>query len=191
MFTGIIETTAEVLERDDQLLIISRPKIFETLSEGQSIAVNGACLSVKAYDKQSIRFDVLSETFRCTNLGSTKQVNLERAMSANGRFEGHIVLGHVDETTKFLKKQKEHSGVRYRFAIPNRLEKYIVPKGSIAINGISLTLATVDKQEKYFEIAIIPLTEEHTNFRDLEEGDLVNMEADYIWKAVLGENCER
>lgn len=191
MFTGIIESTAEVVEQNKESLIISRPRTFETLCKGQSIAVNGACLSVKQYNEETIRFDVLSETFRCTNLGSAKRVNLERAMRANGRFEGHIVLGHVDKTTKFLGRETEHSGVRYRFAIPKTLEKYFVPKGSIAVNGISLTLATIDKEAQFFEIAVIPLTEEHTNFEDLKEGDLVNIEADYVLKAVLGEDCER
>ena len=107
MFTGIIENNSPVVQKTNHSLKIKRPKGFEKLTIGQSIAVNGACLSVSRYDKESIEFDVLSETFRKTNLAETKNVNLERAMLANGRFEGHIVLGHVDDNLALKEIEKE------------------------------------------------------------------------------------
>jgi len=180
MFTGIIESTAEVLSRTQTGLTIARPQEFSELKMGQSIAVNGACLSVSAYNKDSISFDVVPETFARTNLGAVELVNLERALSVQGRFEGHIVSGHIDQVSKLLKREKELSGELFTFELPAALEKFLVEKGSITLNGISLTIAILT--DDTFSIAIIPQTLEWTNLGLLEEGDAVNVEVDIMGK---------
>lgn len=180
MFTGIIETTAEVLERSETGIALSRPKDFEDVHIGQSIAVNGACLSVREFNAAALRFDVVPETFRRTNLAEAKHVNLERSLSASGRFEGHVVLGHVDAVATLLKRKTEGDGEWFRFATPTNLAPYFVDKGSVSLNGISLTIAKCDHES--FEIAIIPHTLELTNLSDLKAGAKVNVEADYFAK---------
>lgn len=182
MFTGIVEDYSEVLKVTNSSLSVKRPKSFSDLSIGQSISCNGACLSVKSYTDNEISFDVLSETFRKTNLGTSKYINIERAMLSNGRFEGHVVLGHVDETIKLKDIKKDISGIEYVFSLPIN-KKYIVDKGSISINGISLTLCNI--KENYFSVFIIPITLEKTNFKYLKIGDLVNIEYDYFGKLIL------
>jgi riboflavin synthase len=182
MFTGIIECFSEVKEVKNNLLVIEKPKKFIDLKLGQSIACNGACLSIKNYTNNEITFDVLSETFRKTNLGQSKFINIERAMISNSRFEGHIVLGHVDETIKLLDIKEDVSGKEYIFSLPLN-KKYIVEKGSISINGISLTICNIT--EFSFSVFIIPITLEKTNFQYLKLNDLVNIEYDYIGKLIL------
>lgn len=185
MFTGIVETKTPVVACTYNSLIISRPVEFIDIAIGQSIAVNGVCLSVASYSHDTICFDVLSETFRKTNLSETILVNLERAMPAYGRFEGHVVLGHVDETTTLLAKHKEDSGVEYIFAMPSCAE-YLVNKGSIAINGVSLTIGSLTPST--FSVFLIPITEAHTNLSDLLISDKVTIEYDYIAKLIVQKN---
>jgi riboflavin synthase len=191
MFTGIVETIAEVQKKTSEKLVIARPQIFPKLSIGQSIAVNGACLSVSEYDEKSISFNVLSETFRRTNLSESKEVNLERAMLANGRFEGHIVLGHVDTTLRLLKKNTENSGVEYVFELPEDEEeqKFFVSKGSISLNGVSLTIGNIsskdENQKNTFSVFLIPLTLEKTNLGNLKINEKVTVEYDYLAKFMI------
>lgn len=180
MFTGIIENSAKLLKRTDTSITIKRPENFTKLTIGQSIANNGACLSVTKYDDTSISFDVVPESFARTNLASAELINLERAMTANGRFEGHIVLGHVDGVVELLKKKPEGEGERLTFSAPDTLKPFLTEKGSITLNGVSLTIASVS--EKNFDVAIIPQTLEKTNFHALKTGDMVNYEADYFAK---------
>lgn len=181
MFTGIIETHTSVISTSNDMLFIKRPESFKELSLGQSIAVNGACLSVMSFSDTEISFSVLSETFRKTNLANSKTVNVERAMLANGRFEGHIVLGHVDDTIPLLEKKQEISGIEYIFGLPKHTE-YCVEKGSITLNGVSLTIGNMT--EKTFSVYLIPLTLEHTNLGALEIGEKVTIEYDYIAKLI-------
>ncbi len=180
MFTGIIEATAKVIERTKNGFVLSRPKFFDELQIGQSIACNGACLTLTTFDKATMHFDIIPETFARTNLNESKAINLERALAANGRFEGHIVLGHIDTTTQLLEKKPEGAGERMRFAIPEVIADYIVTKGSITINGVSLTIAACESDS--FEIALIPTTLELTNLGKLQVGDSMNIEADYFAK---------
>jgi riboflavin synthase len=180
MFTGIIEASANIMKRSGTGLLIERPKEFADLAIGQSIAVNGACLSIVDFDEQSMRFDVVPETFSRTNLGLSQKVNLERAMPANGRFEGHVVLGHVDGTGVLTEKKPEGEGMRFTFAVPHGLEVFCVEKGSITINGISLTIASA--KGKVIEIALIPHTLHLTNLGELNIGERVNLEVDYFAK---------
>ena len=201
MFTGIIEAQEKILEKTSGTLKISRPEIFEDLQVGQSISVNGACLSVVEFSDSEISFDVMSETFRRTNLGETIFVNLERAMLSNGRFEGHIVLGHVDGKAILVSREKEESGEKFVFEILNtsensqNIQKFLVEKGSICLNGVSLTLGKISEEKSenpeiskknriQFEIFCIPLTLVETNLGRLEISDFVTFEADYFAKIV-------
>ena len=180
MFTGIVETTAAVLQRDAGGFRLQRPEDFRELTPGQSIACNGACLTLTEFDAEGMRFDVIPETFARTNLATADAINLERALAANGRFEGHVVLGHVDATAELLARTPEGAGERWRFALPASIAPYVVEKGSLCLNGISLTIAACG--EDWFEIALIPTTLQVTNFSDLEPGSQVNVEADYFAK---------
>lgn len=181
MFTGIVESCTKVLERTEKKLVIARPQIFENLKIGQSIATNGACLSVASFDKTSISFDVLSETYRRTNLADVSRLNLERAMRADGRFEGHIVLGHVDGMVQVLSREDEVSGTKMMLSLP-REKKLLVEKGSITLNGVSLTLGKIFDES--FEIYLIPLTLTDTNLGDIQVGDALTFEYDYIAKII-------
>lgn len=176
MFTGIIEKSARVLEFSENILSISRPQHFEILEIGQSIAVNGACLSVAAFDNEKICFFLAEETQKRTNLAKQAMVNLERAMMANGRFEGHVVLGHVDGLATFVEQKEED----HFFELPENLAHLCVEKGSITLNGVSLTIASIKKNQ--IRVAIIPLTAERTNIGALKSGNEVNVEADYLAK---------
>jgi riboflavin synthase len=180
MFTGIVECTAEVKEKTDTGLTISRPDTFSHLKVGQSLSVNGTCLSVAEYNDASISFDVIPETFARTNLRQVTTVNVERSLSVNGRFEGHIVLGHVDGTAEYIGNSEKRAGDIFCFAFPESFQKYFVEKGSVSVNGVSLTIASV--QECIFEVALIPHTLQNTNFGILQMGDSVNIEIDYFAK---------
>jgi riboflavin synthase len=190
MFTGIIEEigTMRRIDRQGQALIltIGAKKILEDIHLGDSIAVNGVCLTVVAFQDQEFSVDVMPETFRSTNLAKLKtgsRVNLERAMQAGGRYGGHIVQGHVDGTAVIIGKDREENAVVYRCRpLTGRLTRYIVPKGSITIDGISLTV--VDTKEGTFSVSIIPHTLAETILNDKGPGDTVNIECDIIGKYI-------
>jgi len=190
MFTGIIEEigTMRRIDRQEQALIltIGAKKILEDIHLGDSIAVNGVCLTVVAFQDQEFSVDVMPETFRSTNLAKLKtgsRVNLERAMQAGGRYGGHIVQGHVDGTAVVIGKDREENAVVYRFRpLTGRLTRYIIPKGSITIDGISLTV--VDTKEGTFSVSIIPHTLAETILNDKGPGDTVNIECDIIGKYI-------
>ncbi|MEV2475206.1 riboflavin synthase [Paenibacillus larvae] len=190
MFTGIIEEigTMRRIDRQGQALIltIGAKKILEDIHLGDSIAVNGVCLTVVAFQDQEFSVDVMPETFRSTNLAKLKtgsRVNLERAMQAGGRYGGHIVQGHVDGTAVVIGKDREENAVVYRFRpLTGRLTRYIIPKGSIMIDGISLTV--VDTKEGTFSVSIIPHTLAETILNDKGPGDTVNIECDIIGKYI-------
>ncbi len=180
MFTGIVEATAKVLQRDETGFRLARPKHFSELQHGQSIACNGACLTLTGFDAESLRFDIIPETFARTNLATADPINLERALAAHGRFEGHVVLGHVDATTELVARTPEGEGERWRFALPQEIAPFVVEKGSICLNGISLTIAGC--ADDWLEIALIPTTLAVTNLAGLQPGATVNVEADYFAK---------
>jgi riboflavin synthase len=180
MFTGIVETYSKVAQQTDFKLKIHRPPIFQQLKAGQSIAVNGACLTLTTLEDDLLHFDVVPETYAKTNLASSPEVNLERALKADGRFEGHIVQGHTDGTLKFISRQKEGEGERWTLEKPASFDPYFVSKGSITLNGISLTIAKENADT--FEVALIPHTLEQTNFQFLQAGDLLNFECDILAK---------
>jgi len=193
MFTGIIEETGRVEKitpGDDAIALLVRTRICGSGTKvGDSIAVNGCCLTVaKILSKgreKLLQFDLLQETWRCTNLQFARPgslVNLERALRADGRFGGHFVSGHIDGLGKIIRWEKSGQDHVLEIAPPPDVLRYVVFKGSIAVDGISLTVAEVSK--KSFRIWIIPHTFEVTALREREVGDAVNLEADLLGKYV-------
>ena len=188
MFTGIIETLGRVEaireEATNKHLILSSAFTHE-LQIDQSVEHNGVCLTVVALDGDSYTVTAIDETLKKTNLNSLKVgdvVNLERCMQANGRFDGHVVQGHVDQTGICESVTDENGSWKFTFKYDASTGNVTVEKGSICVNGISLTV--VDSQAHRFSVAIIPYTYEHTNLHSVKPGDTVNLEFDIIGKYV-------
>lgn len=190
MFTGLIEETGEVLSVDSLpsggvRFSLGAPRTASTVHLGDSIAVNGCCLTVAAQESGILHFDLLQETIARTSLGrATKgdRVNLERAMGAGGRFGGHFVQGHIDGTAQILSVEPIGADVRLEVALPASGAQYLVPKGSIAVDGISLTVAELHRSS--FVLWIIPHTLAQTNLGERKPGDRVNLEYDVLAKYV-------
>lgn len=189
MFTGIIEEIGKVVSFKKSAhgadLKISAKTVLEDVKLGESIAVNGVCETVVAFDNTTFEVNVSDETLRVSNLSDLKQgdfVNLERALKLSDRLSGHIVSGHVDLTTKFIKKEKLGEFYNMEFAVTPDFRKYIVKKGSITINGISLTIADIKSES--FVVAVIPHTFENTNLKELKNNDIVNIETDILAKYI-------
>lgn len=190
MFTGIVEDLGTVKK------INRKPKDVEFTFEvgniklkdvvlGDSISVNGTCLTVISLGKKTFTVDASHETLAKTNLGKLKvgkRVNLERALKAGDKLGGHIVNGHVDGVGKVSSRAKKGESFEFRFSVPRKLSKYIVEKGSVAIDGVSLTVNSVKGNE--FAVNIIPFTQEATTFGSLRKGSIVNIECDIIGKYV-------
>lgn len=181
MFTGIIEATARVLENTGHQLLVERPAIFDDIKLGSSISVSGVCLSIVSFDASTMRFDVIDETLAKTKLGSLKAgdlVNVERAMLAGARLDGHIVQGHVENVgfvqSSKIKAQSSELAIR----LPKDLVPFVVVKGSIALDGVSLTVA--DVQDDLVTVALIPHTLANTTLGSAKEGDRVNIETDIL-----------
>ncbi len=182
MFTGISEETGIILALGNKLTV-SAKKVLEDIHIGDSIAVNGICLTVTDFDNKSFKADAMPETFNRTALGQLKvgsRVNLERAMPANGRFGGHIVSGHIDGTGKVINYRIDGNAIWLTIQADKALLKYIAPKGSVAIDGISLTV--VDSLQTTFTVSLIPHTAQVTSITDHKAGDLVNIETDVLAK---------
>ncbi len=197
MFTGIVETTGEIVavdEHADGRRLRIRAGGLDDLHHGQSISVSGVCLTVEAFDiiDESTAvgwFEVFLavETVEKTYLGAVgvgDRVNIERAMAADGRFDGHIVQGHVDTVTTVQEIEELGDDWRFSFALPPDHDRYIVDKGSICLDGISLTLASLDREAGRFSVAIIPTTYAETTLGDKRVGDPVHVEVDVIAKYV-------
>ena len=189
MFTGIIEHlgTVRTLSLDEQggRIIVHAPSLAASLAVSGSIAVNGCCLTIVARDKESFSADLSAETLNKTTFSSLNEgdrVNLERPLTAGKEFGGHFVLGHVDGTGVVVAMDPEGDSCRYSVHIPDDIAKYVVPKGSITIDGISLTVA--HWENNVAEIAVIPFTYEHTNIRDRHPSDVVNLESDVLGKYI-------
>lgn len=189
MFTGIVEEVGTVKSIKSGAvsaeLKIEGKTIFSDIHLGDSIAVNGVCLTVTSFDKSTFTADVMHETLNKSSLGALKsgsKVNLERAMAADGRFGGHIVSGHIDGTGKIVSLTKDGIAVWVKISASPEILRLIVEKGSIAIDGISLTVAEVT--DKYFQVSIIPHTASNTTLLDKKTGDTVNLENDIVGKYV-------
>lgn len=189
MFTGIIEEVGNIIQIDrgskSSVLHIGGKLIFDDLKIGDSVAVNGVCLTVTTLSSNSFTADVMSETLSRSSLGALTRnspVNLERAMAANGRFGGHIVSGHIDGTGTIESIKKDDNAIWYSIKTSEKLMRYIVEKGSIAIDGISLTVARVTKDA--FSVSIIPHTIKATILGTKSTGDMVNLENDVVGKYI-------
>lgn len=187
MFTGIVEETGTVqaVEEDEDGLRVRLETTFEGLSRGQSISVSGACLTVEDYGSGWFEVFLATETIERTYLGGLEpgeEVNLERALPADGRFDGHFVQGHVDGTGTVESVERLGDDWRFSFSLPEDLTQYVVEKGSIAIDGISLTVAAFDGET--VDVAIIPETYELTTLSEKSAGDPVHLEVDVVAKYV-------
>lgn len=189
MFTGIIEEIGTLdsiqMGTSSAILKISAHNILNDINIGDSIAVNGVCLTVTSFNSSFFKADVMHETLNRSSLARLKKgsmVNLERAMAANGRFGGHIVSGHVDGTGTICGITEDDNAVWYRISADRHVLDYIVEKGSVAIDGISLTVAAVTESD--FSVSIIPHTARVTVLGSKKTGDIVNLENDIIGKYV-------
>lgn len=187
MFTGIVEEIGivEVASRDR--LAFEAHNVLEGTKVGDSIDVNGVCLTVVSLENRGFSVNVMPETLRCTNLGSLHygdQVNLERAIVFGGRLGGHLVLGHVDDTGEITDVTSEEAAHIMRISAPAKLMPYMVNKGFIAVDGVSLTI--VDFDDLFFFVSLVTYTMEHTTLGRKRPGDIVNLETDIIAKYVEG-----
>ncbi len=189
MFTGIIEELGKVSNLEKRgagaRIVVSAQTVTQNTAEGDSIAVNGVCLTALNITENSFAADVSDETLLRSTIGNLRvgsKVNLERAVTASTRLGGHIVQGHVDARGEFVRAVQSGDFWTVRIAYPREIASYLVFKGSISVEGISLTVA--DLTDEWFEIAVIPKTWELTNLHALRRGDAVNLEADVIAKYV-------
>lgn len=191
MFTGIVEQTARVvkIEQDGTNFHFTlQCPIADELKIDQSFAHDGCCLTVVKIDKEKKQYVVtaMKETMDRTNLGHWQigtEVNVERSMKTDGRLDGHIVQGHVDTTAVCTKVVDENGSYRFFFEYPKTKENITVPKGSVSVNGVSLTV--VDSSEGMFSVSIIPYTFDNTNFHSIKEGTPVNLEFDILGKYIM------
>lgn len=189
MFTGIVEEIGVISGikqgKNSEILTIKAKKVLEDTKIGDSIAVNGICLTVTALSSDSFTADVMHETINRSSLSKLKygsKVNLERAMPVNGRFGGHIVSGHVDGIGTIINIKPDDNAIWYKIQANQQILKYIVEKGSITIDGISLTVAKVSETD--FSISAIPHTVEQTILKEKRQGDIVNLETDILAKYI-------
>ena len=187
MFTGIVEETGELqaTDTDTEGRRLQITTTFEDLDVGQSISVNGACLTVEAHGEGSFEVFLATETVERTYLDDLEvgdPVNLERALPADGRLDGHMVQGHVDGTATITSIERLDEDWRFGFSLPESVAPYVVEKGSIAVDGISLTVA--ERSDEAFEVAIVPETYQVTNLAAKTVGDAVHLEVDIVAKYV-------
>lgn len=186
MFTGIIEEIGTVRAIDGSDLTIACARTLEGLAIGDSIAIDGACMTVVSFDQDAFRVQVSPESFDRTTLGTLRAgdpVNLERAMAAGDRFGGHFVLGHVDAVGRVAEVEPQGEFQLWTFGAPKEVSKYLVPKGSVTVDGISLTV--VNPTADQFSVAVIPETLNKTKLHTKKAGDPVNLEADVFGKHIL------
>jgi riboflavin synthase len=185
MFTGIVEEIGTVIETGRERLAFEAHNVLEGMKIGDSIAVNGVCLTVVSPENHSFSVNVMPETLRSTNLGGLyqgDQVNLERALTLGGRLGGHLVLGHVDDAVEVLDVNGEESARIVRISAPDKLMPYIVGKGFVAVDGVSLTIADLD--DSSFVVSLVAYTRQNTTLERKRPGDMVNLEVDILAKYV-------
>ena len=194
MFTGIVAGRGTVLalnqtpESGSAVLVLEAGPLLEGLELGGSLAINGVCLSATRLEGDTIEVDVMGETLTRTTIGSLRHgdhVNLERCVPAGGRLDGHVVQGHVDGTGTLLERENLGSWERLRFQVPRELSRYMAEKGSIAIDGVSLTVTAVSpaqNAQQWFEVGLIPITLSATGLGEKAQGGAVNLEVDVLAK---------
>ncbi len=191
MFTGIVQDcgqVAQIRRADNHLQLMIKTNLIRdnNLSLGASVAVNGVCLTIARFLTDGFLADVMPETVTRTNFSELKSgdlVNLELSLAAQDRLDGHFLLGHVDTTAELVKRQVDDNSIRLTFQLEAKYHPYIVEKGSIGLNGISLTV--VETTSETFQVALIPYTLAHTTMRNLKMGDAVNVETDILGKYVV------
>jgi riboflavin synthase len=185
LFTGIVEEVGSIVSVSAGQLTIGARQALNDLQIGGSVAVNGVCLTVIAFNDKAFTADVMSETLKRTNLGQLHvgdSVNLERPLKLNGEIGGHLVQGHIDDTGRVAQVSKDGRALLMRFQAEPEVMRYIVPKGFIAVDGTSLTVTT--KEANTFEVSIVGFTRAHTILADKKPGDIINLEVDIIGKYV-------
>jgi len=192
MFTGIIIGIGKVTKLDQKTknrsaiqMTVNLGKYAKGLKIGQSVAINGVCLSATKISKNNCIFEMIDETTKKTDLGNVKAgstVNIERSLKVGDRLEGHFVLGHIDGVATITKIEKKPKEVKFWFKVPKKLTKYVVKKGSIALDGISLTV--VDTKKDLASVCLIPHTIKVTNFKSKKVGDKLNIETDILGKYI-------
>jgi riboflavin synthase len=185
MFTGIVEEVGEVAEAPGTRLRIRARTVLEDAKLGNSICINGTCLTVTAIESDGFTVDTVPETLRRTNLGTLTAgdpVNLERALPAGGRMGGHFVQGHIEAVGRIISIEPEREALLIRIEAPAAAMRYVVEKGFVTVDGISLTV--VSRDDEGFVITVIPFTRAHTNLRVRRVGDSVNLETDILAKYV-------
>lgn len=185
MFTGIIEEVGKAASAQSGRLVIAASNVLQGMELGGSIAVNGVCLTVTSFDASSFSVDIMSETLKRTNLGllsAGDRVNLERPLAVGGRLGGHLVQGHIDATGRIASVRWEDGAVMIRFEASPEVMRYVVEKGFIAIDGVSLTVVTRDASS--FQVSVVDYTQQSTTLGSRHVGNLVNLETDIIAKYV-------
>ncbi|MQY80875.1 MAG: riboflavin synthase [Dehalococcoidia bacterium] len=185
MFTGIIEEIGKVSSASTARLVISAQQVVDGIKPGDSIALNGACLTVTDFDRASFSVDVMPETLQRTNLGQLTAgdgVNLERPTTLGGQLGGHLVQGHIDDIGRIISMEREGEALLFRFEAPPEVMRYTAPKGFIAVDGISLTIA--EKDNSSFQVSVVEYTRRNTTLGNRKVGDVVNLEVDIIAKYV-------
>ena len=185
MFTGIIEEVGKVISAQAGSFVFAASDVLSGMKHGDSIAVNGVCLTITDFKVNSFSVDIMPETLKRTNLGLLRagdRVNLERPVALGGQLGGHLVQGHVDDTGKVASVMWDGGTMLIRFEAPAEVMRFTVPKGFIAVDGVSLTIA--DKDTSSFWVSVVDYTQKHTTLGSKQVGDLVNLEADIIAKYV-------
>jgi riboflavin synthase len=195
MFTGLIQQKEKILSAQQRgravLLTLSRPPAFTDLVNGESIAVNGACLTLVKFSDNTIEFFVGPETVAKTTLGhdSSKiegqNVNLERSLVLGDRMGGHIVTGHVDDVRPLVSRNQDGECLGLQVSVTTEQLRWVIPKGSVCLNGVSLTINKVDSNKLIFDVLLIPETLSRTNLGDLKVGDMLNIEFDQTVKVIV------
>jgi riboflavin synthase len=186
MFTGIVEEVGKLQQIESSGLLIQARKVLQDIEIKDSIAVDGTCLTVTALGEDWFYVDTMPETLRCTRFGTLHAgdpVNLERSVAAGGRIGGHIVQGHVEATAPVLSIVPDGMALRMEIVLPESLRPYVVSKGFIAVNGVSLTV--VEARLDRFSCALIPYTQQHTNLGQLQAGTSVNLESDILGRYIV------
>jgi riboflavin synthase len=186
MFTGIVEEMGTLLRLEPTSLVIQADMILQDLAVKDSVAVDGICLTVTERGENWFRVDTMPETLRRTRLGTLRPghlVNLERSLAASGRIGGHIVQGHIEAAARVLSLRQDGIGQDVEIALPEVLAPYVIAKGFIAVNGVSLTV--VERQPDCFSVSLIPYTREHTNLGQLAIGTTLNLETDITGRYIV------
>lgn len=197
MFSGLVRGDAKIaqININDQTIVMdvaTSDEVIKTIEIGDSIAINGTCLTAEKIVDDVFQVTMMPQTFNKTifkNAHVGDQVNIERSLQVGSRLEGHIVTGHVDQTVKVVQKQINENAIELFFELPERLSNQVIPQGSVAINGVSLTV--MDVQGPTFSVGLIPHTQDETNLSKLEVGDEINLETDILGKYVAQNLAQR